>query len=157
MTKRIIAPLILTILLTACGAPSIAALRGTIAGFAPLVAVLVSQGKISPEKAAIYTADANKLADAFGVLSANFKGTNTDKAEALRVFANTVAPISTDFGRVPQLAIAMAILNTTISVIEAFYSPTTVPGVSAGVPRTEKDLKGYIDRQKRALQTALAH
>lgn len=157
MKRLSVLPLVLVVLLTACGAPSIAILKGTIAGFAPLVQVLVSQGKIKPEKAALYVADANKLADAFGVLSTNFTGSNVQKAEAIRAFANTVAPITADFGNVSQLAIAMAILNSTISVIEAFYSPSPVPGASASRPKTEKELNAFIQRKNQELKVALAH
>lgn len=144
-------------LLVACGAPSISILKGTIAGFAPLVQVLVSQGKIKPDKAALYVADANKLADAFGVLATNFTGSNVQKAEAIRAFANTVAPITTDFAKVDQLALAIAILNSTISVIEAFYSPSPVPGASAGGVHSEKDLQAFINRKNAELKAALAH
>lgn len=145
----------LTLALAACNAPSIAALRGGVAGFSPLVQLLVSQGKISTDKAAIYTADANRIVDGFSALTTDWDAAKTkgDKAVAIGRFANTLAPITADFGRVPQLATAMAILNTTVAVIAGFYSGA--PAASPNAPRDEKALDEYIKSQSAKLKVAL--
>lgn len=137
-----------------CG-PPIASLRGAISAFAPLITVLVSQGKITQAKADQYTRDANKLLTDVGTLQDDWKAATSkaDKAVAIQKFANSVSTVAADFAPVVQLTEAMAILNTALAVIEAFYSPT--PTARPGQPKTEKELADYVKTQSARMKQAL--
>jgi hypothetical protein len=156
--KQRIAALILTstmaLMLIACGLP-IAPLKAAIAAFTPVIQILVDQHKITPAQRDIYTADTNKLLDAFGVLAGDFNAAKTkvDKFEAVRKFANTVSPIVGDFANVPQLGTAVVILNATISTVEAFYS--SAPAASPTAPKTERELADYVKKQSAAMKAVL--
>lgn len=166
MIKRNIGMLLIAVLLvplTACdGGPSIAALKSAVAGFAPLVSILISQGKIPQDKAAAYTKDANDLLDAVGVLQTDWKAatTKSDKAIAIQKFANATAAVVArgDFGTIPQLADAMAILNGIIAIVSAFYGGNAGPPGAAppgAVPHSEKDLDAYVKAQSEKLKQSL--
>lgn len=161
MKRRIALSLILTVLVlfqSAC-APNINVLKGVVVGFAPLVAYEISQGKISPAKAVLYTKDANDLVDGFTVLSVDWKAAQNgaDRATAIGKFANLSLRISTDFVKIPNLELAMVTLNTTITIIQAFYgeAPPAVGASALRIPRTEKELNEYIKTQSKLLQQQL--
>lgn len=161
--NRLTVPLLIVVLfLASCGAPSVTILKGIVAGFQGLVAYEISQGHISAAKAATYTADANLLIDDYGQLSTAFSAAKTgaEKAAAIGVFVNQVLPIANDFAKIPRLAEAMVILNTTLAVVEAFYgggAPKLAHGQVVHKPQSEKELKAFLDQQTKVLKAALAH
>jgi len=160
MTRKLTAASLATLIWTmsvftvACGIP-IAPLKSAITAFTPVIQILVDQHKITPAQRDAYTADTNKLLDAFGVLESDFNiaKTKVDKFEAVRKFANTVTPIVGDFANVPQLGTAGIILNATISTVEAFYS--SAPAASPNAPKTERELADYVKKQSAAMQAVL--
>lgn len=161
LIKRTIVTLVAVLLLTACG-PSPAVLKGAVAAFAPFIAFEIERGHITPEKAKLYTDDANKLIDEFDRLTTTWKAASTksEKAAIVGDFVNRIAPIVNDFAKLPQLQTALLIFNTSLAVLQAFYSGAAqaqTRDASVRVPRTEKELKDYLDAQSRALKAALAH
>lgn len=152
---------ILAILSTACG-PDITLLRTGIAAVQPAVEYAIQKGVISQARAQLYRDDATKLLNGYEALTVAWKaaGSKSAKLSAVQTFANgTLGPIANDFTKVPQLAEAMLILNTTISVLEAFYGGGAPSVTAAGRPRlaSEGDVKAYLKEQNRRLEAALAH
>jgi len=150
----------LTVVLAACG-PDITLLRTGIAAVQPAVEYAIQKGVISQARAQLYRDDASKLLNGYEALTVAWKaaGSKAAKLSAVQTFANsTLAPIAGDFTKVPQLAEAMLILNTTISVLEAFYGGAA-PSLTAGRPRlaSEADVKTYLKEQNAKLTAALAH
>lgn len=151
---------ILAMLEIACG-PDITLLRTGIAAVQPAVEYAIQKGIIKPERAKLYRDDGVKLLDGYEALTVAWKaaGSKSAKLSAVQTFANsTLAPIASDFTKVPQLAEAMLILNTTIAVLEAFYGGAR-PSLTAGRPRlaNEGDVKAYLREQNKKLKAALAH
>lgn len=161
--RTILAPslAVMITIMTACG-PSPLQLKSTIAGFAPLVAYEITQGRISPEKAKLYTDDANLLADDFGVFATEWDGAKNGvgKAAAAAEFVANIAGISADFAKIPHLALAMVTLNTIVGVLQAYYggTPTGRPTLAArtNMPTSAAELKKYVDEQAKKLKQQLA-
>jgi hypothetical protein len=157
-TATLLIPVILFQL--ACG-PTPAVLRVGIQAVTPAVEYAISKGLITRERADLYRGDATKLLNGYDVLVAawNVAPNKAAKLAAAQTFANsTLAPIASDFTKVPQLAEAMLILNTAVAVIEAFYSgdgPALAPGAPA-IPKTEREMERYLKQQNEALKLALA-
>lgn len=166
MLKRITAlttSSVMIVMLTACWftAAGVNALKGAVKAFGPYIADQIKRGNITPEKAKLYTDDANLLIDDTARFAASLGAATTgaEKITAVGIYVNEVAPISSDFAKIPQLDNAMLIFNTALAVVQAFYGgtpPKLKPGVSAPAIRTEKELKDYLDQQSKLLKLALA-
>lgn len=148
-----------------CGGPSPAILKSAVAAFKPFIAYEIEQGHITQANADKYTNDADALIGTFDGLTIAWAAakTNADKAAAISTFVNTVAPIVNDFAKLPQLNTALLIFNTALAVVQAFYggvpsAAALAPGASmTQMPKTEKELKNYLDVQGKLLKAALAH
>lgn len=152
--------ILIAVTLLACGGPSPAVLKGAVAAFVPFIAFEIQRGHITPEKAKLYTDDANALIDHFEQLTTAWATAKTkpEKATAIGDFVNQVVPIVNDFAKLPQLQTALLIFNTSLAVLQAFYSGAPQTRDSrARVPKTEKELKDYLEAQSKALKAALAH
>lgn len=152
--------MVFAMLASACG-PDITLLRTGIAAVQPAVEYAIQKGVISPARAQLYRDDSTKLLNGYEALTVAWKaaGSKSAKLSAVQTFANsTLAPIAGDFTKVPQLAEAMLILNTTIAVLEGFYGGAR-PSLTAGRPRlaSEGDVKAYLKEQNEKLKAALTH